>query len=193
VGKKPYTEYQKEIALDVFYALGANRDLMILRGSLDDTPEFPNSVPSHPTLKRWKRDNNWKVRCDQRDIENAKPRIKETDRKVANTKADYRVAVGDKLKQADAIGSRIVKLLGDVAQKLESSGKTEDGKNKPPAIEIKTIDELDKMVTSFKKYSDIVKDLVKLDLELIGESEGLRDVSINIAEAIMDGNYYQKS
>lgn len=190
---RAFTEFQKEAAFDTYYAMGAKRDLKELIRNLEGTEEFPDKQPTYSTIKKWSMANNWQERCKQRDIENSKPRQAKTDKEVVKTKADYRAEIGKDLKDIDAIGSRIIKLLADVAQKLESEGKTEDGKDKPPAIEIKTIEELDKMVGSLKKYRDIKKDLVKLDLELIGESEGLRDVSINISEAIMNESYYRET
>lgn len=170
-------------AFDEYYAMGSKRSYASLADHLNVTDR---------TIKRWAKEFNWQERIVQRDYEINRKTEEKTNKAIVNTKADYRAEIGKDLKELDAIGSRIIKLLADVADKL-TPGMNEKGEVIPPAIEIKSVEDLNKMVSSLKQYRDIKKDLVKLDMELIGESEGLRDVSINIAEAIMDGNYYKES
>lgn len=164
---KPYTEYQKEIAFDQYYAMGEGRNLDRLVLDLVNTAEFENRSPSLASLKLWSRDNNWQERCKQRDIENSKPRQKATDKEVVKTKAAYRVEIGAELQELDAIGSRIIKLLADVDKKIQSDDS--EDKETSAIIEINSIEDLDKVMTSLKKYKDIKKDLRNQDLKLIGE------------------------
>lgn len=166
--RKPFTEFQREIAFDAYYAMGDNRDVKRIAIGLKEDPNFPDGAPAWKTLTKWSADNNWVQRCKQRDIENSRKVQKKTDREVVKTKADYRTEIGKDLKDLDAIGSRIIKLLADMTPKLLPS--IIDGEQTAPAIEIKSIEDFDKAVAMLKKYRDIKKDLVKLDLELIGET-----------------------
>lgn len=167
---RPFTEFQKEMAFDAYYAMGAARDIKRLEGGLKGAEEFKDGSPAWRTLKKWSAAHNWQERCKQRDIDNSKPRQKQTDREVVKTKASYRVEISKDLGELDAIGSRIVRLLADVANKIQSDDSEGSDEKKPaPVIEIKSIEDLDKMMTSLKKYRDIKKDLMNLDLKLIGE------------------------
>lgn len=166
---KPFTEYQKEIAFDQYYAMGANRDLKRLVGGLQGAEEFKDGIPAWRTLKKWSAACNWQERCKQRDIENAQPRIKKTDREVVKTKASYRVEIDKDLQDLDAIGSRIMRLLADVGDKIGVVESGDSEENKQTVIEITSIEDIDKMMSSLKKYRDIKKDLMNLDLKLIGE------------------------
>lgn len=164
---RAFTEYQKEMAFDAYYAIGSNRDLKRLVGTLQGTEFFPLGVPAYKTLRTWSSKNNWQERCKQRDIENSSKQHAKTDREVVKTKATYRVEINKDLGELDAIGSRIMRLLADVANKIQSDDSEDD---KPGTIiEINSIEDLDKVMTSLKKYKDIKKDLINLDLKLIGE------------------------
>lgn len=169
-------------AFDYYYTLGEKRTYVSVADRIH--------VVSR-TVERWSKAFNWKERVIQRDLEINRKTEEKTNKAIVNTKADYRAEIGRDLQELDAIGSRIIRLLADVADKI----KSDDSENNQEGsiIEINSIEDLDKMMTSLKKYRDIKKDLVKLDLELIGDSEGVRDLNINVAKAIVDGNYYTKS
>jgi hypothetical protein len=176
---KPFTEFQKEMAFDRYYAMGAKRDLKELLRNLQGTEAFPDGPPTYSTIKKWSMANNWQEQCKQRDIENAKKVEAKTDREVVKTKAAYRVEISKDLEELDAIGSRIIWLLADVANKIQSE-EAEDNES-GSIIEIKSIEDLDKMMASLKKYRDIKKDLINMDLKLIGEDVPDRsDLNINL-------------
>lgn len=155
---KAYTEYQKQTAYDQYYAMGAARNLDRLALDLVNTAEFIDRSPSLASLKLWSAENQWQEQCRQRDIENSKPRQKQTDKEVVKTKASYRVEIGETREQLELFRSRFEKLIADATEKIENG-----------EIEIKDVNELDRVASGLKKLHDLNKDYLNLDLKLIGE------------------------
>ena len=69
--KKPFTQYQREIAFDRYYAMGESRDLGKLALGLQGTENFIENAPCRSTITKWSMEENWQERCTIRDIENA--------------------------------------------------------------------------------------------------------------------------
>lgn len=155
---KLFTEYQREMAFDQYYAMGRARSLNELCMNLADTEVFKSGSPALQTLKTWSRDNQWQERCKQRDIENSKPRQKETDREVVKTKAGYRVEIGEIREELTVFRQRVEKLIADATEAIEKK-----------EIRITSVGELDTVTSSLKKYHDMNKDYINTDLKLIGE------------------------
>jgi len=137
---------------DIYYALGDGRSLMKLRDKLKEVDKI-KSVPSLATLKRWSIAFNWQKRIEQRDIELKKKMkdtmIKETDKAILNTKADYR----REIKQAHNL---INALLNSIFE------RNKQGKIVRLKVEVKTINDVARLL----QIKDI---LMKTDLQLIGE------------------------
>jgi hypothetical protein len=158
---KPFTEFQKEMAFDRYYAMGAKRDLKELLRNLQGTEAFPDEPPTYSTIKKWSMANNWQEQCKQRDIENAKKVEAKTDREVVKTKAAYRVEIGEIREELKVFRQRVEKLIADATEAIEKK-----------QIKVGGIPELDQVISSLKKFHDMDKDYVKLDLQLIGEGDG---------------------
>ena len=156
--RKPFTEFQKEAAFDQYYAMGARRELKRLAGGLRGAEDFKDGSPAWKTLKKWSAANNWQERCKQRDIENSKPRQKQTDKEVIKTKAAYRVEIGETREQLELFRTRFEKLIADATEDIEKG-----------EIKIHDVNELDRVASGLKKMHDLNKDYLKLDLEIIGE------------------------
>lgn len=146
------------MAFDAYYAMGARRDLQELLRNLQGTDNFPDGPPTYSTIKKWSMANHWQARCKQRDIENSSKQHKKTDREVVNTKAAYRVEIGETREQLSVFRQRSEKLIADATDAIEKK-----------EIKISTIGELNQVISSLKQYHDLNKDYVKLDLGLIHE------------------------
>lgn len=155
---KPFTEYQKEMAFDQYYAMGAARVLNVLSRDLQGTQYFPDGAPAYRTLRQWSTDYQWQERCKQRDIENSSKQHAKTDREVVKTKAGYRVEIGEIREQLSVFRQRYEKLIADATEAVEKG-----------EIKITSIGEMDQVASSLKKFHDMNKDYVKVDLQLIGE------------------------
>ena len=137
-------------AFDYYYSLGEKR------GYPQVASEF---TVSRTSVKKWSKAFNWKERIIQRDLENNKKVEGKTNNAIVNTKADYRAGIGKDLKSLELFRQRAEKLIADATDLIENG-----------AIKIKSIEDLDKVTSTLKKYHDPKKDYVKLDLELMGES-----------------------
>lgn len=158
---RPFTEFQKEMAFDAYYAMGARRDLKRLEGALQGAGEFSEGSPAYKTIRKWSAANNWIERCKQRDIENAKKVEAKTDREVVKTKAAYRIEIGEIREELKVFRQRVEKLIADATNAIEKK-----------RIKIGSIPELDQVISALKKFHDMDKDYIKLDLQLIGEGDG---------------------
>ena len=177
---RPFTEFQKEMAFDAYYAMGAKRDLKGLSVDLQGTENFSDRTPTYKTLRNWSSANNWQEQCKQRDIENAKKVEAKTDREVVKTKAGYRVEIGEIREELKVFRQRVEKLIADATDAIEKK-----------QIKIGGIPELDQVVSSLKKFHDMNKDYVKLDLQVIGEGDGQERqiIFINDTPRPDDGNH----
>lgn len=155
---KAFTEYQKEMAFDRYYAMGAKRELKRLAGGLAEAEEFKDGSPAWKTLKKWSAANNWQERCKQRDIENSSKQHEKTDREVVKTKAAYRIEIGETREQLELFRTRFEKLIADATEAIEKG-----------RIKINDVNELDRVASSLKKLHDLNKDYIHLDLKLVGE------------------------
>ena len=156
-------------AFDCYYSLGDSRSYAEVGRKL--------SV-SKTSVEKWGREFNWKERVIQRDLEVNKKTEEKTNKAIVNTKADYRASIGKDLKSLDLFKQRAERLIADFSELVE------DGK-----VKITSIDEFDKVTATLKKFYDIKKDAVKLDLELMGESaDGSQIVIINDLSGAGDAN-----
>lgn len=127
-------------AFDYYYSLGVDR------GYTGVAREFKSS---RSAVGKWGKAFNWQERVIQRDLEiNKKVEEKTTDA-IVNTKADYRADIGNALQP-------VMAMLGGVMAK-GTDGKLE------VSIEVETPKDFALIVGALDK-------LVKLDLELMGES-----------------------
>ena len=119
---------------------------------------------SERTFWRWYKELNWKLRVEQRDIENAKKVEQKTNSEVVDAKADFR-------KTIFAIHQTLKKSLNEFIKRNE-------------IIQIWGIKELEKVVIILDK-------LARLDMGLVGENiegekelkvRGLEDLFLKIAE-----------
>ena len=122
------------------------------------------------TLLRWAKAFNWKERIVQRDLEINRKTEEKTNKAIVNTKADYRAEIAKDLKSLKLFRQRSEKLIADATEAIEKK-----------QIKITSVEELDRVVSSLKKYHDIQKDYVNLDLKLIGEDpQGMADLNIKL-------------
>ncbi len=137
-------------AFDYYYSLGAERSFSAV---------VVHCKCSARAVANWSKEFNWQERIIQRDLEINKKTEDKTDKAIVNTKADYRASIGKDLKSLDLFKQRAERLIADFSELVE------DGK-----VKITSIDEFDKVTATLKKFYDIKKDAVKLDLELMGEA-----------------------
>ncbi|GAH68155.1 unnamed protein product, partial [marine sediment metagenome] len=97
------------------------------------------------TIDKWSKNFNWRKRVEQRDIELAKKIEKKTDDVIVNTKAQYR----EDIKKALSINKALINTA------------IKDGK-----LVLQIVD-----VDGFKKATDIISNLIKTDLLLLGEAD----------------------
>jgi len=142
-------------AFNYYYALGDQRTLQMVAN------EF---TVSRQSIDTWKREFNWLKRVEQRDIENGKKLEAKTDRTIVNTKADYRAEIKTQLGILKAILNKVI----------------QDFKNNN-IINVNTINELEKVVSSYEK-------LCKLDLSIMGENLDKQEVIINILGEANENN-----
>jgi hypothetical protein len=162
--RKPFTTFQKEIAFDVYYAMGERRDLGQLAINLQSTDDFEDGAPKIGTLKVWSTKENWQQRCELRDIENSQKVQAKTDRAVVNAKADWRKDISLAVQPVKAaINSAIVK------KKDEKTGEEKAVLN----FTVENAKDLALMIGSLEK-------MVKTDLVLIGESDTNASMNINL-------------
>ncbi|MHA2086294.1 MAG: hypothetical protein ACXABD_21325 [Candidatus Thorarchaeota archaeon] len=169
MGKKAFTEFQKEVAFDAYYAMGAARDLKALSISLQDTPDFKDNSPAHVTLRKWSSANNWQERCTQRDIDNAKKVQAQTDKSVVNSKADHRKLIKELLEQDNTLDGYAITLVG-TAFDLITSGE----------MKVQTIKELVELMRTHQGSTAKKLDLIKTDLLLMGEADSRSEEKIII-------------
>lgn len=145
-------------ALEYLYSLG---------GNTTDENVSKTSVKcqvSERTFWRWYKKYNWKERVEQRNINNAKKLEDKTDKTIVNTKADYRAEIKTQLSILKAILNKVI----------------QDFKNNN-IINVNTINELEKVVSSYEK-------LCKLDLSIMGENLDKQEVIINILGEANENN-----
>ena len=171
-----FTEFQKETAFDRYYAMGPERRLRTLSGSLVDTEGFPKS-PSYVTLKKWSRAHNWQERVKLRDIENSKQVQIKTDREVVNTKADYRKMIKERLAEDLKLDGYVTALIGKAKDKIEKG-----------ELSVDTIKDLAELMRVYQGATAKKVELIKADLLLIGEADSRVDagVQINVHGVDMD-------
>lgn len=136
-------------AFDHYYSMGTDRSLVSLAG---------HCGVSEKTAKRWSKAFNWQQRIIQRDLEINKKVEDKTDKAIVNTKADYRAGIGKDLASLELFRQRAEKLITDATDLIE------DGE-----IKIVSIEDLDRVTSTLKKFHDLKKDYIKLDLILVGE------------------------
>lgn len=110
------------------------------------------------TIQRWARSFNWQTRIVQRDVEVNKRTEQKTNTAIVNTKADYRAEIKEDREGLVVIRQRYEKLIADATEAIEKG-----------EIKIHDANELDRIAGSLKKFHDLNKDYIKLDLELVGE------------------------
>lgn len=147
-------------AFDYYYALGAERSYTKVASKFNI---------SRTSLSKWGRAFNWKTRIAQRDIENNKKGEAKTNRAVVNTKADYRSDIREDRKELREIEKRIAGMV------KEATGRKKNSKLK--AVTIKGLNDL---ITSLVKIKTLEKEIVKLDLALIGESGEQESIEITV-------------
>ena len=160
---KPYTEFQKEIAFDVYYALGEARNLNTLSQHLVNTEGFREGSPKFDTLKTWSRRQNWQTRVKQRDIENARKVQAGTDREVVNTKADYRKGIAEDIKELMLENGYLARSYGTAKKKLEDP---ED-----ESLDVRSVNQLTELARAMQGNLAKKIELIKLDLLLMGEAD----------------------
>jgi hypothetical protein len=131
--------------------------------------------PSVDSLKLWSRRDNWQARCKQRDIENSKKVEARTDREVVKTKAGYRVEIAEVREELGVFRQRSEKLIADATEAIEKG-----------TIKITSIEDLDRVVSSLKKFHDLNKDYIKQDLVLMGEADSITEHSGNLLDIILE-------
>jgi hypothetical protein len=147
-------------AFDYYYSLGEGRGY----------PQVASKFTvSRTSVKLWSKNFNWKERVIQRDLENNKKVEEKTNNAIVNTKADYRAGIGKDLKSLELFRQRAEKLIADATELIENG-----------QIKIKSVEDLDRVTSTLKKYHDLKKDYIKQDLELMGESaDGKQIIIIN--------------
>jgi hypothetical protein len=161
--RKPFTTFQKEIAFDVYYAMGEQRDLKRVAKVLQGNDNFLDGAPAWKTLQNWSSQNNWQERCELRDIENSRKVQDKTDREVVNTKADYRKMIKERLSELRTEKGYLTNAYATAKAKLE------DPKNKELDVtSIKELTELSKAMAALYREE---RELMKLDLLLMGEAD----------------------
>lgn len=136
-------------AFDYYYSLGGKRSYAQVGRKLG---------VSKTSVEKWGREFNWKLRVTQRDLEINRKTEKKTNKAIVNTKADYRAEIATDRKELKIFRQRSEKLIAEVADAIQ------DG-----SIKIESIADLDRVVSSLKKYHDLNKDYINLDLDIIGE------------------------
>lgn len=151
-------------AFNEYYLMGDKRSLTVLAG---------DRGVSVKTTKKWSAEFNWQERIKLRDIEIGRKTTEKVDDQIVNTKADYRRDIKLSMQPVKAaINSAIIKNKKTGKAKLNFS--VEDAKD------------LKAMVDSLEK-------LIKVDLVIMGEPDSRTETNTNIAQAIMDGDYYKRS
>jgi len=162
--------------------MGPQRDMAILARSLHDTPGFEADSPSHPTIKRWSREDNWQERVKLRDIQNSKKVQEKTDREVVNTKADYRKQIRERLGNINTDLGYLKTSFGTAKKKLEDKDNKE--------LDVTSIKELTELAKAMQGMYKEEQNLIKLDLVMMGENTG-DDPQVNVALSIMNDDYYK--
>lgn len=185
MGSKPFTEYQKEIAFDRYYAMGGARELKGLARGLVGAEGFEDRAPTWKTVKRWSADNNWQERAKLRDISNSKKEQDKTDKEVVNTKADYRKQIKERLGNINTDLGYLKTSFGTAKKKLEDEKNTE--------LEVKSIKELVELAKAMQGMYKEEQNLMKLDLLMMGEADSHSEMSGNLAQEIIEGTYFKRS
>jgi len=166
MGGKAFTEFQKETAFDVYYAMGAARDLKGLARALVGAENFEDGSPAWKTLKSWSADNNWQERAKLRDIANSKIEQDKTDKEVVNTKADYRKWIKERIEEDKKLDGYVTALIGKTKKKIEKG-----------ELEVVTIKELTELTRAHQGSTAKKIELMKLDLLMMGEADSHQEHS----------------
>jgi hypothetical protein len=149
-----YNKQKKaEVIYNLYFALGENRSLAKLKRYLEEHyPNNPEMNPSLPTLKRWSRQYNWRLRAQQGDVEVRKKMKDDVLQDVVDIKAEYRKLIRGTLAEA-------VKAVKEMKKKkiVMNVGKVKD----------------------YVMLVDAMERLMRLEMELLGES-GEGTVVVNI-------------
>lgn len=166
---KPFTEYQKEMAFDQYYAMGEQRDLKRLQGALQEAEGFTQGSPAYKTIRKWSAANNWVERCKQRDLENSKKVQAKTDRSVVNTKADYRKMIKENLEETLTLDGYTMALVGGVFDLITKK-----------SLKVTKLNELLDVIKSHQFSTAKKVELIKTDLLLMGEADSRSEEKIII-------------
>jgi len=149
------TETKRHIeAFDYYYALGENRSY----------PQVADKFTvSETSVKIWSASFNWAERIKVRDIENGRKLMEKTDREVVNTKADYRKMIKERLAEIRTEKSYLTKAFGTAKKKLEDENDH--------SLDVASIRELTELAKAMQGMYKEEQNMVKLDLQLIGEGE----------------------
>ena len=148
-------------AFDYYYSLGEARNF----ASVSAHCGF-----SERSIAAWSIEFNWQRRIAQRDIENGKKIQAKTDRAIVNTKADYRRDIAKDRQELRALRTRYERLVADSKERIEKG-----------EIVATTTKELRELASALKHLHDIERDMLKLDLVLIGEPGSNEEISLKIA------------
>ena len=133
-----------EIIYNLYFALGKDRSIAKLKKYLEEHyPNNPAMNPSIPTLKRWSRRYNWRLRAQQGDVEVNKRLKNEVLQDVVDIKAEYRKLIRATLKRT-----------------IDAVKRMKDRKVVLDVVKVK----------DFALLVDSMERLIKLDLELLGEN-----------------------
>lgn len=153
-------------AFNQYYLMGADR-------SLRELARLRNVSEKSP--KRWSKAFNWQERITLKDIDLSRKIEEKVDDAVVNTKADFR---------------RDIRLSMQPVKAAINSAVIKDKKTGEASLTFKVENAKD-----LKAVIDSLEKLIKVDLLVMGEADGRQEVSgsVNITQAIMDGNYYKES
>jgi len=117
----PLPEESHEAAFEIYYSMGRDRSLAKLQRRI--YTEWTSAVPSYHTLKIWAKEENWRAKVVERDIQEAnkiKERIvKEGVEKRANLIDDVYTALTTGVKDVKINTPQGLKAAVDALTKLE--------------------------------------------------------------------------
>jgi len=154
-------------AFDYYYSLGEGRSCQQVAIKL--------SV-SRTSVQKWKKAFNWDERVIQRDLEINKRVEEKTNNAIANTKADYRALIKERLAEDVALDGYSVALIGKAKELIESG-------------EMKLVSVRDFVEVAKVHQGSTAKkiDLMKADLLLMGEADSRVEGNVTLIDVLRAG------
>lgn len=158
--------------------------------SKDFLREFEKQTgKSGKTAYAWEKDFDWKRRARE-PVEDAIEELKEEDKLNAKELVSGFLALCQSRMDGTATQRGYIDAIFGTAFDRIPSEKNPKPKN---ALEVKTIQDMESLVRMHSMLERGEQAWVKIGLLLAGEPDSRSETTLNIAQAIMNGNYYKRS